>query len=128
MNKKDDGFDNARKRMCKVRKGSKNATQWVESSGNVFQDFKLPDAEILLLKSLAATEIQRTIQDRKLTQKQAGELMGIPAVKVSNIVCGRWKGYTLDRLFTYLLRLDVEVAINVTPRYKKPRKPKAVST
>lgn len=104
----------------------KNETQWVESSGNVFQDFNLPDAEILLLKSLAATEIQRTIQERKLTQKQAGELMGIPAVKVSNIVCGRWKGYTLDRLFTYLLRLDVEVAIKVKPRYKKPRKPKAV--
>ena len=111
-----------------MSKNSENATQWVESSGNVFEDFKLPDAEILLLKSLAATEIQRTIQDRKLTQKQAGELMGIPAVKVSNIVCGRWKGYTLDRLFTYLLRLDVEVAINVKPRYKKPRKAKAIST
>lgn len=111
-----------------MSRDTENATPWVKSSGNVFEDFKLPDAEILLLKSLAATEIQRTIQDRKLTQKQAGELMGIPAVKVSNIVCGRWKGYTLDRLFTYLLRLDVEVAINVKPRYKKPRKPKAIST
>jgi len=88
---------------CKVSKNSEDTAQWVESSGNVFEDFKLPDAEILLLKSLAATEIQRTIQDRKLTQKQAGGLMGIPAVKVSNIVCGRWKGYTLDRLFLYLL-------------------------
>lgn len=114
--------------MYEVNKEKANAEQWVESSGNVFQDFKLPDAEILLLKSLAATEIQRTIQDRKLTQKEAGALMGIPAVKVSNIVCGRWKGYTLDRLFTYLLRLDVEVAINVKPRYKKPRKPRVLST
>lgn len=88
-------------------------------------DFALPDAELLPLKSFATTEIHRTIQERKLTQKQAGELMGIPAVKVSNIVCGRWKGYTLDRLFSYLLRLDVQVAIKVKPRYKKPRKPKS---
>lgn len=106
----------------------KNTTAWVESSGNVFQDFSVPDAEILLLKSLAATEIQRTINERKLTQKEAGALMGIPAVKVSNIVCGRWKGYTLDRLFTYLLRLDVEVAIKVKPKYKRPRKANVAST
>ncbi len=94
---------------------------WVESCGNAFADFNIPGAEILLLKSMAATEIQRTILARKLTQKEAGEILGIPAVKVSNIVCGRLKGYTLDRLFSYLLLLDVEVGLKMKPKYRKAK-------
>lgn len=92
------------------------ATVWEKSSGNVFADLGLPNPELVQLKSDIAMAIHRAIERKGITQREAGELMGIPAVKVSNIVCGRLKGYTLDRLFTYLKCLDVDVQVRMSPK------------
>ncbi len=47
------------------------------SSGNVFADLGLPDAEERLVKATLAIEIGRIIKARKLTQQAAAQLMGI---------------------------------------------------
>lgn len=83
---------------------------------NVFAELGIKDPEIALLKSDVAIAIQDAIERKGITQKQAGELLGIHPQKVSDIVCGRLKGYTLDRLFTYLNRLDVDVRITMTAK------------
>lgn len=88
-------------------------------SGNVFADIGVRNPELALLKADIAIAIQAAIERKGITQREAGKLMGIPAVKVSNIVCGRLKSYTLDRLFTYLQRLDVDVEVKMKPKPKR---------
>ena len=103
--------------MTQSRPGSE--TEFVESSGNVFADLGLPNPELRQLKADVALKIQEAIESKGLDQKEAAVLMGLDKQKVSNIVCGRLGGYTLDRLFRCLTALDVDVSIRMRPKPKK---------
>lgn len=82
-----------------------------KSSGNVFRDLELPDAEERLEKSNLAVEISRTIIDRGLTQREAAEIMGIDQPKVSAVIRGNLKGFSLERLIGLCKKLGVDVHI-----------------
>lgn len=89
-----------------------------ESSGNVFADLGLPDAEERLVKADLALEIGRILQRRQLTQRAAAELMGIDQPKVSHLLGGRLAGYSTERLLHFLTALgrDVEIVARAAPR------------
>ena len=81
------------------------------SSGNVFADLGVPDAEAALVKSDLAAAIATTIRQRGLTQEQAALLLGIDQSRVSRIICGKLAHYTIDRLLRFLALLDRDVTI-----------------
>lgn len=85
------------------------------SSGNVFQDLGLPDAEERLAKALLSREIARVIDERGLTQAQAAERLGASQPDISNLVRGRLSGFGLERLTRYLKALGRDVEIRVRP-------------
>ena len=68
------------------------------SSGNVFADLRLPNADEEVAKVDLAFEISRVIDERGLTQIEAAEIMGVDQPKVSalvryRLVVSRWSGY-----------------------------------
>ena len=67
-------------------------------SGNIFADLGLPDAEELLLKSQIVVQLRRLIDERKLTQTQAAKRIGIGQPDLSNVLRGRFHGYSVERL------------------------------
>jgi predicted XRE-type DNA-binding protein len=87
-----------------------------KGSGNVFADLNLPDAEGLNAKAQIAYRICRILEQRKLTQTQAAEVLGIDQPKVSALLRGRLDGFSSDRLFRFLNALDrdIEIAIKRT--------------
>lgn len=87
------------------------------SSGNVFEDLGLPDAKERLFKAEIAESIHHIIKDRGLDQKAAAAILGIDQPKISALVNGRLSGFTIDRLFRFLLALDLSIEVKVT--YKK---------
>lgn len=86
------------------------------SSGNVFADLGLPDAEDELARAALAREIGVVIRAGGLTQKAAAA-MGIDQPKVSAILTGRLGGFSLERLahFLTLLGKDVEIVVREKP-------------
>lgn len=80
-------------------------------SGNVFADLGLPNPELELLKSKLVSKIGDVIETRGLTQAAAGDLIGLPQPKVSDLLKGRFESYTVDRLYRYLTRLGVSVSV-----------------
>jgi predicted XRE-type DNA-binding protein len=84
------------------------------SSGNVFADLGLPDADDLMAKTNLALMIRQTIETRKLTQAQAAALMGLDQPKVSLIVNGRLDGFSTERLMRFLNDLGCDVRISVS--------------
>ena len=58
------------------------------SSGNVFADLDLADADKLLVKSKLAARLQRSIAEMGLTQTAVAALIGIPQPKLSKILRG----------------------------------------
>lgn len=91
------------------------------SSGNVFADLNLPDADDLLAKANLALHIRRTIEARKLTQVQAANLLGIDQPKVSSIINGRLDGFSTERLMRFLNDLGCDVQISVSAPHPKTR-------
>ncbi len=91
------------------------------SSGNVFADLGLPDPEERLLKARLSILITRAIAARGLTQSEAAMLLGTDQAKVSLVSNGRLAGFSVERLLRFLLALDQDVTISVSP--KPPDRP-----
>ena len=85
-------------------------------SGNVFEDLDLPDADERLAKAMLSIQIHEVIKKRHLTQMQAAELLGIDQPKVSALIRGRLKGFSMERLFHFLNLLGRDVQIVVKPK------------
>lgn len=86
------------------------------SSGNVFADLGLPDAEELDLKAELVYKISQIIAERGLTQAQAAEILGINQPKVSALLRGRLDGFSVERIMRFLTALDRDVEIVVKPK------------
>jgi len=78
---------------------------------NLYAEFGVPDADERLLKATLVTRIRAVIGDRKLTQVKAGEIMGIPQPKVSELVSGSATGFSAERLIHLLNTLGVSISI-----------------
>ena len=86
------------------------------STGNVFADLGLPNAGEHLVKAGLVVRIARIIRQRKLTQATAAEIMGIDKPKVSAMLSGQFRGYSVERLMRFLVALGHDVEIVVKPR------------
>lgn len=81
------------------------------SHGNVFADAELPNAEEHLLKARLVSRLQDLIEERHLSQTKAAKLMGLAQPDLSNILHGRFRGYSAERLLRCLSSLDGEIEI-----------------
>ncbi len=88
------------------------------SSGNVFADLNLPNADELLAKAELAAKIIAVIQRRQLTQTQAATILGIDQPKISALKQGKLSGFSIERLLRFLLLLGQNVEISVKGQSK----------
>lgn len=88
----------------------------IEGSGNVFEDLGFDNPEEELAKAKLASTIYDIIEDRKLTQKEAGVILGINQPKVSALKNGRLAGFSMERLLFFLRALDQDIDIIIHPK------------
>jgi predicted XRE-type DNA-binding protein len=86
------------------------------SSGNVFADLGLPDAAELDTKVRLAVEINRLIENKRLTQATAAECLEVSQPKISALKNYKLDGFSVERLMSFLLALGQDVEIRITPR------------
>ncbi|HAK93988.1 MAG TPA: transcriptional regulator [Planctomycetes bacterium] len=86
------------------------------SSGNVFADLGLHNAEEALAKAKIASRICDIIAERRLSQTRAASLLGVDQPKVSALMRGRLEGFSSDRLFRFLCALGRDVEIVIRPK------------
>ena len=67
-------------------------------SGNVFEDFGYPDAEVRQAKALLAAEIIKVLDAESLSTRQAEARTGIAHAEFSRIRNVKLERFTLDRL------------------------------
>lgn len=91
------------------------------SSGNVFADIGLKDADQHLAKATLVIRLASVIEQRKITQRQAAKLLGIDQPKVSALLRGQFSGYSTDRLLRFLVALGQNVDIVVRQKPKNQR-------
>jgi predicted XRE-type DNA-binding protein len=92
-----------------------------ESSGNVFADLGFPNPEEHLLKAELALQIGKAISRHCYTQTEAAARMGIDQPKVSKLIRGHLRDFSVDRLLRFLNALDqdIEIVIREKPKTRK---------
>ena len=92
------------------------------SSGNVFADLVLPDAQERMLKAQLAVKIAELIGRKGWTQARAAEVIGLDQPKVSHLLRGRLSGFSAERLFAILNRLGHSVEVRISAEERVPGK------
>ena len=86
------------------------------SSGNVFADAGLPDADTQLVKAQLVSRIDAIIRERGLSQREAARILDVAQPDLSNLMRGRFRGYSIERLMRMLTALDCDVSIVVAEK------------
>jgi predicted XRE-type DNA-binding protein len=102
-------------------KAKKAAIKLTPSSGNVFADLGIDNPEESLVKAELAFKINSLIKEKGLTQKKAAEILGVDQPKISALTRGRVEGFSIERLFKFLIILGLDVEIVLKPHDKKKR-------
>ena len=85
------------------------------SSGNVYADLNVPEADAMLLKAQLVTKIGEIIQAHGWSQQQAAAVLGLTQPKLSNLLRGRFRGISETKLLDCLVHLGYDVQIVVGP-------------
>jgi predicted XRE-type DNA-binding protein len=86
------------------------------SSGNVFADLGLPNAEELGTKLRLCVVINKILEKRKMTQAEAARLLGVNQPKVSALKGYKLEGFSVERLMHFATALEHGVVIEIRPR------------
>ncbi len=93
----------------------------ISSSGNVFTDLGVTNAEEKQTKVRLAVAINQIIHGRKLSQMAAARRLNVNQPKVSALSNYQLDGFSVERLMNFLTALDrdVDIIIRRTPRSRK---------
>jgi len=93
--------------------------EFEKSSGNVFADLGLKDADSLLMRAELGSQILRILKGRGLkNQKAVQTVLGIGQAEVSQLMNARYQRFSEARLMAFLNKLDRKVTVQVSRRRK----------
>lgn len=97
--------------------------QVIRSSGNVFADMGLPDADELGTKARLVAAINQIVARKRLSQTEIASALGINQPKVSALLHYKLDGFSVERLMNFLVALgkDVEIVVKSRPRSRSAR-------
>lgn len=93
----------------------KSKIKVTKSSGNIFADIGVPNADEHFVKAEIVLSIAARIKAKGLTQTAAAKRLGLSQPDISKLLRGNFAGYTLDRLFSFLRVLGSDVRIQIVP-------------
>lgn len=92
-------------------------------SGSVYEQLGYKNHKEMETKSILVVEISRAIKKKKLTQTEASKILGISQPKLSGLLNGHFRGYSVERLLQFLNELgkDVDIVVKAKPRNRRAR-------
>ncbi|WP_295455166.1 XRE family transcriptional regulator [uncultured Thiodictyon sp.] len=91
-------------------------TEIVKGDENLFLALGFPphEAEILQLRAELMGQLRLWIQDSGLTQADAAERLGVTQARVSDLVRGKWKKFSLDMLLTLAAKVGMHFRLELS--------------
>lgn len=83
------------------------------STKSVYADLGYKNHGEMETKANLTMEIEKIIKKKKLTQTKAAKLLGIKQPKLSELLKGHFRGYSVTRLMNFLTELGKDVDIVV---------------
>ena len=95
----------------------KEQLKLIRGSGNIYQDFNIPNADVRQLKAILATEIIKTLDKEGLSVRKAQGRTGIDAGDFSRVRNADFRRISVERLMTMINGLGSRVAVKVKVRH-----------
>jgi predicted XRE-type DNA-binding protein len=90
-----------------------------KSSGNVYADLGMADADEMLVKAKLASKIGEILDARGWSQMEAAEVLGLSQPKLSNMLRGHFRGISEVKMMDCLTRLGRDVRIVIGKESRK---------
>src|SRR5262249_42904572 len=87
-----------------------------KGSGNVFADLGLKDAEELYTRARIGFQVLTILQARQLQDSEVATLLNIEPSDASLLMRGRFHHFSVERLLSFLKKLDQEVTLLICHR------------
>jgi predicted XRE-type DNA-binding protein len=84
-----------------------------EGVKSAFHELEMPNADELVVKSRLIRFVTEEIRRRKLTQRDAGELLGLDQPNVSALMNEKLSRFSVQKLMVLVSRLGFKVSIHV---------------
>lgn len=95
---------------------TKNDTAVFVGGVNIFKSIGRADADEAFAKVGLAYKIHGLIEKMGLSQTEAAKLLGTDRARVSNLMRGRLKEFSIERLFHFLNKLGQDVDVMIRPK------------
>lgn len=89
----------------------------IDSSGNVFSDLKLDDADELFARGKIGIQVIKLLKRRNLKQREISELLEISQPEVSHLMNGEFQRFSEGKLISFLKQLNVEITVHILDRH-----------
>ena len=103
-------------------RNAKREEQVIRGTGNVFADLGYSDATERQAKLRLAYALNQILEQRKLSQADAANVLGVTQPKVSALRHYKLAGFSVERLMNLLTALDQDIDIVIK---RKPRSRRA---
>jgi len=90
-------------------------------SGNVFADLGFPSPEEHQIKANLVSHIADIIEEQHMTQIEVAKMLGIDQPKVSALLHGRFRGFSVYRLMSFIAALGCNVEITTKKPIRRTR-------
>lgn len=91
-----------------------NVAGFIESSGNVFSDLALEDAEELLIRAKLGYALRKLLENRQLKQEEIASLLEIKSSEALYLMQGKYHLFSETRLFSFLNKLEQKITIQIS--------------
>jgi predicted XRE-type DNA-binding protein len=89
----------------------------INSSGNVFSDLELDDADELFARGKIGIQVIKLLTRRNLKQREISELLEISQPEVSRLMNSEFQRFSEGELISFLKRLNVEITLHILDRH-----------
>jgi predicted XRE-type DNA-binding protein len=88
------------------------------SSGNIFADLGLDDADELYTRACLGVQVMRLLKERNYSQKDAAAFLGLKQPEISAIMRAKFSRFSQERLIGFLNKLNQKVTIQISNHHE----------
>lgn len=93
----------------------KEDIEFEKSSGNVFADLEVENAEELQARAMIGYHVIKLLEAQNMKQRELAEILGVKQVEISHLLNGHFSRFTTDKLLDFLKRMNQKVTIQISP-------------